>query len=395
MTIDIQHVQPGDLITASFFNGLIDNLLDELTALDKRLATLEGATSTVSVVISDVDNNQVHVGDDLTITGKNFGFSIGAHRVRFNGVPPTGFGAASSDTVLICEVPPIPGLPPTGGPVTVTVTNVALPAEGATASRTITVLPAQVNQAGNIDVLLTDVTPDILTADADNLFQFELSSAATLPAVVTLASKVMVAGNAVAWPIALLGSDHKPIPSNQVTLASGAKQTVVVRVSIPKGTNGTAFTLDVQGTAPGLPTASAGLSPMTVGQGGDPDPTFTLALKPLGNVVSGSTITVASGMFATVSVDVEITAPGTYNVTLGAVPGTSGWTVALADALPGGKFTVKKTDIPAGGTLSKVLKINVGPTAGASDPGQLRLTVQRQEDPNNRRRSSTFDLNVA
>lgn len=390
MTIEIPQVQPGDLITASFFNGLIE----QLTALEARLAKLEGVPTSAGVVISALDKTVMHVGDQLTITGQNFGFSLGAHRVRFNGVAPTSFGAGSSDSVLVCQVPPIPALPSGGGQVTLTVTNVTLTGSVATAVRTITVLPAQIPQAGNIDILLQDVTPDPLTAGVDNHFEFLVSSDATLPALVTLAAHVTVAGQPVSWAIALLNAGHNPLANNQLTLAPSEEQTVFVRVPIPAGANGTVMNLVVEGSAPGLSPASAGLPPMTVGQGGDPDPTFTLSPSP-SPAVSGSSITAPAGQqFTPVSVEAHFTVAGQYGVALTQLAGTTGWTTTLVEP-PAGTPTVTITqdDLGAAGSEPRTLRFRVRPNAGASDPGQLRLTVQRQGE--SRSRSFTFDLNVA
>lgn len=393
MTIDIQHVQPGDLITASFFNGLIE----ELAALDTRLARLEGATTSNAVVITALDSSIVHVGDTLVISGQNFGFSLGAHRVRFNGVSPTAFLPGSSDTVLKVQVPPIPGLPPNGSQVTLTVNNVALEGPGAAASRTITVLPAQVPQAGNIDILFEDVTPDPLTAGTTNDFRFRLSSDATLPAVVSLATRIAIAGQPASWPMTALDVSNAPLESASVTLAPGQELPIVVRVAIPAQANGTVFNLTVEGAAPGLALASAGLPPMTVGQHADPDPTFTMSPTPSSGqsgTVAGSKITSpVAAQFTPVSVESQFSVPGSYAVVLETLPGTTGWNAAMNDPAPGSPpFEITQSDLNAGG--KRTLRFRVHPTsAAATSHGQLRLTVQRQGE--SRVRSYTFELNPA
>jgi hypothetical protein len=388
MTIDIQQVQPGDLITASFFNDLIE----QLVALDSRLAKLEGGTVSAGVVISALDKTVVHIDENITITGQNFGFSLGATRVRFDGLAPVAFGAESSDTTLVCRVPPMPTLPPGGGPVTLSVTNLTLSGLGATASRTITVLPVSVPQAGNIDIQLEDVSPDILTADAPNEFRFTVQSDALLPALVTFAPKVTVGGQPVSWATAVLDKDKNPLGQNRLSLAPGQQQVIWVRVSIPANTNGTQFTLLMEGVAAGLPTASAGLPPMTVGQGGDPDPTFTLAPN-ASPALFGSTITSSvAPAFAEISVEAMFTKAGTYDLKLVPVGSTTGWAAELVT--PANTSTITITDANLiDGSESRVVQFRVQPSIGASDPGQLRLSVQRQGA--SRSRTFTFDLNVA
>ena len=64
MTIQLDHVQAGDLIRADFVNSLVD----ELAALEARVTTLEQASPPIpntpgAVVIGSVNNPTPHIGD--------------------------------------------------------------------------------------------------------------------------------------------------------------------------------------------------------------------------------------------------------------------------------------------------------------------------------------------
>jgi hypothetical protein len=384
MAVQIPQVEPGDLITASTFNDLIE----QLVSLDARVTALEGAPSTPTgtVVISSLDRTTVHEGEDITITGHNFGFTLGAHRVRFNGIAPPVFGPGSSDSVLVCRVPSLPGLPAGGLPVNLTVTNVTLSGAGASDSRTITVLPAQVGQAGNIDLVFEGAATDPVTAGIDNDFEFKLSSDATLATTVTITAQVTVGGSPApaGWATTIRDEHGDELPGGRQPLASGEKnKKVFVRLTIPANTNGEDFDLVVRGTAPGLDAASPGALSLTVGENADPDSTFALS--------AATTIGAPTGQFVTTVVEGDFTVTGTYDVALAAVGGTAKWrTVLLNPPDSDPQIDLTQADLDAGG--QKTLEFRVRPDAGASNPGQARLTVQRQGA--DKQRSITFDLNV-
>jgi hypothetical protein len=101
----------------------------------------------------------LHVGDELQVMGRHFGFSIGAQRVFIQGVRVTDFKAQSSDSLLVFNIPPIPGLPAGGTTVTLSVTNQN------TDTRSLFVQPAQVVLGGQVDVTFDSVSPATLWRD--------------------------------------------------------------------------------------------------------------------------------------------------------------------------------------------------------------------------------------
>jgi hypothetical protein len=388
MAITIQPVQPGDLITASFFN---EELIKHIEDLDARVAALEEGvegsppTAPGAVFISAVTPAPVREGEDLVIVGGNFGFSIGAHRVRFDGIQPPAFRAGSNDNVLICQVPELPVDPPdTGAAVTLTVNNAT-----STATRTITVLPVEVTQAGNVDMDFRGASPDPLTAGVPNEFEFRLDSDAPLPATLTITPTVTTpAGGPLGWATAVLDDAHAVIADRRVTVVQGTPETIFVRVDIPGGTNGTAFRLPVAAEGGGI-SSSAGVLEFTVGQNADPDTDIMLSPS---TGVTGATISATTGTFKTVHVEADFAADGDYNVSLTPMGGLTNWTTAmLSPTSDNPVISIDADDRAPDGIADRTIQFRVRPNSGATD-GQLRLTVQRTGATKSR--SFTFDMDV-
>jgi hypothetical protein len=175
MAIDsLLYVKPGDLITADFANGL----LNTLSALDDRVTKLETATTPSApgapVLQRRNPTGTVHVGELLTLFGRNFA-PIDKARVKLGTIPISTFTADSGDTSLTFTVPS--GF--TGLPLTTSVT-VETPL-GSSSPLGITLLEAQVQQEGR--VLVADQTPELGQIDVGSkyLLQWEVTSETRLP----------------------------------------------------------------------------------------------------------------------------------------------------------------------------------------------------------------------
>ena len=119
----LQHVQPGDLITSAWANGVVD----EINAIVAQLAALGSppdappSTSGPPVLTTRSPLGDVHVNDNLTLFGQNF---TPRHndltRVNFGSVqiPDSQFLLGSSDTQLRFTVPDVPP-----GPVNISVST--------------------------------------------------------------------------------------------------------------------------------------------------------------------------------------------------------------------------------------------------------------------------------
>lgn len=393
MTIDIQPVQPGDLITASFVNGLINALHD----LDTRLDVLEHQPlgsppqqQSGSIAVDSVTPGTATEGDTVTIAGANFGPTVGDSFVTFDNVPPVQIVSWSGSTI-VCKVPTIPSLhgsnPPNSVSVAVQVSNFVT-----SATRFITVKPFLQQQSGSFEVQYKDASPDPVTANTDNLFEFTVKSLAALQTNVTLTPTLTGAG----WAPVVLDDSQQPLPGNQLTIASGATKTFYVKVPIPSNTNGTAFTVEVNATATGVQTGAANIS-LTVGQNADPDTTFTLSPTSVsGGTLSGSTVSVKFGDEADIFMDAEFTVAGSYDVSLATVPqAPSNWAIDLANPAPDSQghhvINVSSQDIAnaVNGRVPQTVDFSAIPSAGATDI-QLRLVVQNENAAN--ANTFTFDI---
>jgi IPT/TIG domain len=380
------NVQPGDLITASFMNSV----LAELTSLDGRVSKLEagGTIATGAISITSVLPQPVQAGQDVTIVGTNLGFLEGAYSYTFNGVATPAIRPGSNDTTLTCQVPFLSGLAPNGSQVTLSMYNGT---SSTTASTTIVVVPAPVVVQGSIDTVFDSVTPDPLTAGATTNFTFHLQSRASAAVTLDLAPAVVAAGGTSFPTPSLLNAAGQPLAGNSITLNPADLQSFIVQLDIPAGTNNTSFTLTVTGTGGGI-TSSSGALAFTVGQLADPDPTFTLAPSAASptTALSGTTITasVSTAEVVDVAVDAEFTVLGTYTLTL-TTPGTSNWASAISEPSPP-QIEVTQAEIGSLGTATATIHVRVQPSAGATNPGALQLTVQRQGATQSR--TLTFNL---
>lgn len=378
------NVQSGDLITASFMNSV----LTELSSLESRVTKLEqGGAVAGAISITSVSPQPVQAGQEVTIVGTNFGFLEGSYSYTFNGVATPTISSGSTDTVLTCQVPLLPGLSPGGSQVTLSMNN------GTTTAVTpITVLPATVVVQGTVDVIFDSVSPDPITAGTSDDFTFHLQSRASATVTLTLTPAITMAGGGTPFPVTLLSAASEPIPNNSVTLNPGDLVSFLVRVAIPAATNGTGFTLSVTGAGSGL-ASSSGPQPFTVGQYANPDTSFVMAPSSSAppTALTGTTITgsISANQFIDIYIDAKFTETGNYDLTL-TTPGTTNWLSTIVS--PATPFTVSAADIGSTGTADETIHLRVQPNAGATDPGQLQLNVQHEGATTSR--TLTFDLHA-
>lgn len=391
MSINIDHVQRGELITAL----LINEIIDDLVALDVRVTALEQAGSSLgNVVINNTYPDPVRAESDLTILGANFGFSVGATRVRFNGVAPSTLRTGSSDTALICPVPDLPGLIESGTPVELTVANAR-----SVASTSITVQPVLQQQAGDANIVFAGVSPDPTVPGQNADFAFTLHSDALLTAKMTITVTLTTpAGAALGWQTSLLDAAFNPLANSQITINPQDSKPFYVRVAIPTGTLDTPFVLKADGAGGGL-TASSGAQSLMVGNTATPDSAIP-DLSPMTvthGQISGSTITVAPGVVAELDLEAHFTvAPATYNVQVTpAAPaaGAAGWaTQLLVPSVANPTFDVAAVDLNQAGPppfARETIKVQIA-AVGSPGPGHGVVTVQRQGQTT--KRTYSFDL---
>lgn len=143
MPESLEHVEPGQLITADTFNALIDRVEE----LNTRLSSLEGGQG--GVVINGFDPpGEVEVGQPLTIFGANFRYPPNQNLVRIDDRTLEQFLVGSTNTALRVQVPGSIEVPPGGRNVTVSVRN-----DAGSAHRAYRLLPASANQPSITSVM--------------------------------------------------------------------------------------------------------------------------------------------------------------------------------------------------------------------------------------------------
>jgi len=379
MAEQLEHVNPGDLITAANFNALIDavnSALVQIEALEQGIPA--GGRLTITQVIP---SGLVRVGDTLRVIGTNFQFAIGATRVFFRGPQTTTqvltLAPTSTDTLLEFNVPNITEATETGTAITLEVAN-----QKESITWQLLVRPRQVPLQGIAVVTWQSVTPSTVVAGQAADFRYRVESRVNTQATWTLTPLVTVATNATAWnsQLRILNEAGGEIPSRQIVLDPLVPVLVVVRIAqVPAGTLGVEFGVSLDVTAQGV-SGGSGVQSFTVGTPAPtPDPAIVSLApmpNPTGGTLVGSDLTVPAGTTATFSLRAVFNTAAAFSITLMLPTGTSDWTVA-ADPLTGNAVTVTQAEINAGGgTATKFLEFTATPTATAQTR-RLVIALQR------------------
>jgi hypothetical protein len=386
MTLPIDHVRPGDVITAAFMNALID----QLQGLDGRLSKVEGGLGTGPVITDVIPSTPVHVGDDIEIRGSHFDFSVGAQRVYFDATRVTVFRAGSTDSRLLVQVPNVPNPSASGSPVTLLVTNLT----GST-SRQITVLP--VTQQGNVFITFLGVTPATITPGQTTsaVFSYRADCQTLSSTIITITPTVNVSN----WQslLQVLGNDGQVLPDGRLALTPGQQAQFSINLPSMPPPAGTppSVQISVALTGPGIQ-GTTDTRTITFGtQTAPPDPSIQLSFNsafPQG-AVQGSVIHVsAANPTATVALRAVFTVDGVYDLTA-PLSGVTGWTVTPSQnplfptsspiTITGSSSGTPQTRFPA-------WDVAAPGGAGASPSGQVSFSVQRRGTPSGQ--SANFSL---
>ena len=374
MPHDLDPVQPGDLITAEYFNDLVA----ELAALEARIIALELSSGGGSLaILGRIPGGPYRIGDELQVIGRNFEYTSGAARVFLNATPVIQFDdTASSNERLVFNIPAVSGVEEEGTEVELRVLN-----STQSVSETIILRPRIGELFGDVDVEWQSVNPTTIEAGGPATFEFRVQSRASETALFTLTPTVTVDENQSLWQerLQVLGPDGGPLPDGRlelVPLPDGSPRTFNVRISeVPAGTEGTNFGLEVVATADGV-TGTSGMVPFQVGEETElPDP--NISLNPLFSIPPSAldlgTLTLTAGLNQQVTVHFSSAftlAAGeaaSYNVTLEPSASTTGWNPSLV--------TSPVLNAPPSAAS---IQFTVRPTMGASDTGELTLRVRRQ-----------------
>lgn len=378
MAQQLAHVSPGDLITASTFNGLVDALNGALL----RIEALEaGQAPTAGLSIAQlVPDGPYRIGDTLQILGSNFQFGIGASRVFLNATQVFNLLPTSGDSRLEFVIPSVPGVLEAGTEVELVVMN-----QNETVTRPIRLLPRQNPLQGTIVLEYLSVDPLEIRAGAQATFRYRIASRTNNRATWTINPQIQVAVNAAAWnaQLRVLNSESAELPSRQIALEPGESREFLVRIqTVPAGSDGVQFGL-IANAGSGNIGGSSGARQFTVGEEAEqPDATITLTPIPAFSqgALVGNTLTVPTGQSRVLGATAELTIAGTYSITREVLDGASGWTVSQSGGTAT-SYTITAQDLAGDGVAARTLRYAIQPSAAASASAQLRITVQRQGEP--------------
>jgi hypothetical protein len=347
-----------------------------------------------AVITSLTPSGSVQVGQLLTVSGRNFGFSTGSQQVSIDNVQVNAFMPGSNDQQLMFEVPSsITNVPAQGTPVTLSISNGVPPP----AIATITLLPGA-TLGGSVGVnYVAPVTTGNITAGAPLVLRFTLDSGTNLDASWAIQPVITGPSNASAFNnnLQVLDSNQRVIASKTISLSAGQGTTFYISINpVPLGSSGE-FTLTVN-TSAGTVSGSSSPQPFTVGEAAPaPDPTITanfstaLVLPAGGGTVTATQIELAPGSQAKVTLLVVFTVAATYNIT--AVPTGSGWSATLFAQTTVTPLTVQPGNLTnASNSFPQYLDFIIAPGADASAAGQVQFQIQNSALTT----SCTYNMNL-
>ncbi|HXJ13297.1 MAG TPA: IPT/TIG domain-containing protein [Candidatus Limnocylindrales bacterium] len=374
------HVRPGQLIASIAMNSL----LDRVSSLEDRVTALEGGGNSTgaAVIIGISPSGPVQVGQPLTVSGQNFGFSIGAQQVFIDNVQVNAFQAGSSDQKLIFVVPTsISNVPAQGRSATLSVSNGILPP----AKQAIFLLPA-FTLTGGVDVNYVGATTGAITPTQQATFQFTLKSQASLDATFAIQPLITGPANAVAFNanLQVLDENQAVNSAKTIQLFAGQQKTFFISINpVPLGSSGS-FDLAVNASS-GTLSGGSGSQTFTVGQAPpQPDTTITLnyssaAFLPAGNgSATQSQIQLKSGAQAKITFQATFTVAGTYDITA-AVTSGSNWTAGLFAQTTITPVVISAADLSnASHAANRLLDYLVVAASNASAAGKVEFRVKNE-----------------
>jgi hypothetical protein len=393
------NVRPGDLIRSDLFNQILSDVVD----LGARVLQLEGtqATGATAVkILALLPSDNLTVGQEVVIEGKNFEFSIGGASVSFGSKSVFAFKSGSRDSRLIVDVPQIDGLPKEGKQLPLSVSNSA-----SSDVRMVTVTPSQVPLYGRVPMVPGTIDPNPPVSGQDVLLPVTVTSAASAEA--TFAISVLIAGpsevpsaTAYDYLVTVLNADKTPVPNRQVTLAPNASRQLLV--SLKKLPFTADFSLVVKATAPGVQ-GDTGVKRYTVGTSDTNDDFLTLETPTYmpANVVSNGSAAIKANANLRASLTLKLSdkaiaaglTQATCTIALNLNNG-SGWTALLLDPPPAAGSTQQsvtvdlKQDVPLSLNLAVLAKPNPSQTAS------IELTVTRSGQTGGTTKHVVFGLGL-
>jgi hypothetical protein len=335
MAINVPKVNPGDLITASSWNLVVDSLISLQSQIDALGTT--GPTPLAPVITSVDPSPDVPTNTTMTIHGSNFAVPASLNTVTVDGTVLNDFQSGSTNQVLVVGVPGnLSGVPGTKQLVVATASG------GPSAPFSVHFVAPVITLAGQVQV--TNVSGDVgtITAGTPVLFQFHLDGTALnvpeqyrIVATYENATGGVAAGawDAATTYIGTTGSDH------QVTVSPLSPVNVSISVVPPTGGTTPAVDLKVKAVSVHNDPESSSL-PQTVhiavGEAppaADPSMTITLGTNLRSTVhpnSSGTGLDIRYGATAPITIDAVMGHHGSYEF-VGAIDdpddGTGVWQI--------------------------------------------------------------------
>lgn len=374
MTTPLLRVNPGDIISATSWNGIVDTLNEALL----RIQALEAGTgpSTGLAISQLLPSGPYRSGDTLQILGQNFQFAIGATRVFLNATQVLNLLPSSTDTQLNFVIPTVPGVLEAGTNVDLVVLN-----QNESVTRQILLRPKLSPLQGNLVIEWQSVAPATVVPGQPAVFAYRITSGTNNTATWALTATVDTASNAAAWnsQLRVLDAQGNELSARQITLDPGQIATVQVQIpNVPAVANGTGFGVTLSANAATI-TGSSGIRQFIVGTATPPpDQSMTLATVPAisQGALAGSTLTVPGGQNRPLGISATLTVAGTYTVTRTVQGGAAGWAINLDDGTID-TFVINAADLTSGST-QRLLRYRVAATAAAAVNAQIEIKVQRQ-----------------
>jgi len=336
MPTQFSHVQPGDLISSTLMNQVID----ELVALRQLVDALQVVTTNVAIT-SITGPNPLHPGDPITINGRGFVVPASLNSVTIGGLAapdPSG-----TSTQLTTVVPTNLGVQSGGQFFDVVLNN----ARGGPAKMSIQISPKVVAPAGHTSV--TYKTAPVLPAENGNpgtihanisyIFGYEIRAFANLPGNYSVS--VTTVGDPT-WSAVLLG-DTGTSPRDSSVFPLGADQVngvpANIRVQVNAGVTGTAtLRVDLVETTSGTAVTPANNIDVLLGIGQvppSPQSIIRVALDSATGAASvvGTTIKFTKGTPGTISYLVFLSEAGSYTLTPTLSP-SAGWNTSNLSPVP-------------------------------------------------------------
>jgi len=322
MSVNVQHVHSGDLITAVYMNGIADainSLQAEIDALGSGGSPPSGPGA--PIITSTSPSPDVAAGSTLTINGQNFEVPQALNSITLGGKPMSDFVGFSSDQVVNIVVP---GDIASTLPATL---ELVLTTTGGSANTNVHVVAPVVPLIGA--VIVKNASGEMPAPNVGDTMHFEFTLDANAVNMPEQYHVIVAFANANGSSIGAWSADttYVGVDGNQmVTVDPSDPATVGVNVKVPTGATSVDMTVSAVSMHNDPASSSNQLAvPITVGQAGPTaDPSIHLSLGTNASAllhsqnytgsVSGTGLAVKYGSNPVIEINLGVDNAATYTV---------------------------------------------------------------------------------